>query len=59
VSAPRRSARLRTIEAWLWTGPVGHLLGGALDVLEALARYAIRRLLRRLRTPRAAAAREL
>jgi hypothetical protein len=58
VSAPRRSTRLRTIEAWLWTGPVGHLLGGALDVLEALARYAISRLLRRLRTPRASAARE-
>jgi hypothetical protein len=28
------------VETWLWTGPVGHLLGGALDLLGALARYA-------------------
>jgi hypothetical protein len=24
---------------WLWTGPVGHLVGGGLDFLVALARY--------------------
>jgi hypothetical protein len=26
-------------ETWLWTGPVGHLLGGALDFAGALAGY--------------------
>jgi hypothetical protein len=31
------------VETWLWTGPAGHLLGGALDVIEALARYALAR----------------
>lgn len=29
----------RRAEAWLWTGPLGHLLGGGLDVLGALASY--------------------
>ncbi|HEX5852867.1 MAG TPA: hypothetical protein VFY36_07235 [Solirubrobacteraceae bacterium] len=33
----------RRVETWLWTGPVGHLLGGALDFLQALARYAYAR----------------
>ncbi|HEX4116082.1 MAG TPA: hypothetical protein VHY18_09445 [Solirubrobacteraceae bacterium] len=28
------------LEAWLWTGPVGHLLGGSLDFAEALVSYA-------------------
>jgi len=31
----------RRAETWLWTGPIGHLLGGALDLIEALARYAL------------------
>jgi hypothetical protein len=26
----------------LWTGPLGHLLGGALDLVQALARHAWR-----------------
>jgi hypothetical protein len=30
----------RRLETWLWTGPVGHLLGGSLDFAGALARYA-------------------
>ncbi|HUB72544.1 MAG TPA: hypothetical protein VL979_00735 [Solirubrobacteraceae bacterium] len=34
--SPTRSARA---EAWLWTGPVGHFAGGALDLAGALARY--------------------
>jgi hypothetical protein len=34
---------LRHLEAWLWTGPAGHLLGGALDITAALARYALAR----------------
>jgi hypothetical protein len=38
--SPRRdSSPLRRAEGRLWTGPVGHLLGGALDFLEALARH--------------------
>jgi hypothetical protein len=32
---------LRTAETWLWTGPVGHLLGGSLDFLQALARFLV------------------
>jgi hypothetical protein len=39
----RTRYRARKLEARLWTGPVGHLLGGALDVLEALSRYALAR----------------
>jgi hypothetical protein len=31
--------RSQRVEAWLWTGPVGHLIGGALDFAEALLRY--------------------
>jgi hypothetical protein len=27
----------------LWTGPVGHLVGGALDFAQALARYLLAR----------------
>jgi hypothetical protein len=29
----------RRAETWLWTGPVGHLVGGGLDFLVAFARY--------------------
>jgi hypothetical protein len=39
----------RRIEARLWTGPAGHLVGGAADLAEALARYALARARRRLR----------
>ncbi|HTA12641.1 MAG TPA: hypothetical protein VK765_04400 [Solirubrobacteraceae bacterium] len=35
---PRRTARERAA-SWLLTGPLGHLAGGSLDVLEALVRY--------------------
>jgi hypothetical protein len=34
---------LRRAEARLWTGSSAHLLGGALDLLEAIARHAIAR----------------
>jgi hypothetical protein len=27
------------LEAWLWTGPLAHLLGGSLDLAGALLRY--------------------
>jgi hypothetical protein len=42
LPAPRPRATRRT-EAWLWTGPVGHLVGGSLDFAAALARYMLAR----------------
>jgi hypothetical protein len=36
----------RRAEEWLWTGPVGHFLGGALDFTQALARWARERYVR-------------
>jgi len=42
--SPARGPRSRTrAEAWLWTGPLGHLLGGLLDLSGALIRYALAR----------------
>jgi hypothetical protein len=41
-------ARLRTLEGRLWTGRTAHLVGGALDLGGALARYAWRRARERL-----------
>jgi hypothetical protein len=35
------------MEAWLWTGPIGHLIGGGLDFAQALARYLLARALGR------------
>ncbi len=29
----------RRLETWLWTGPVGHLLGGGLDVVQGVFAY--------------------
>lgn len=29
----------RRLETWLWTGPLGHLLGGGIDLCRALAGY--------------------
>jgi hypothetical protein len=34
------ASRARRLERWLWTGPIGHLVGGALDFAQALAHYA-------------------
>jgi hypothetical protein len=39
----RARAAARRFEAWVWTGPLGHLVGGALDLGEALARYGLSR----------------
>jgi hypothetical protein len=36
-------ARVRRLEAGLRTGRAAHLLGGSLDLLQALARYAFAR----------------
>jgi hypothetical protein len=37
---PRRGAAVhKRLETWLWTGPVGHFVGGALDLLQALVTY--------------------
>jgi hypothetical protein len=41
-SSPRPPASHRA-EVWLWTGPAGHLLGGSLDFVTALARYLLAR----------------
>jgi hypothetical protein len=35
----RHGAAARRFERRLWTGPAGHLVGGALDFGQALARY--------------------
>jgi hypothetical protein len=37
---PPPARHARRLETWLWTGPLGHLIGGTLDFAEALARYA-------------------
>ncbi|HEX4436581.1 MAG TPA: hypothetical protein VH061_07260 [Solirubrobacteraceae bacterium] len=39
-----RVTSLRRAEARLWTGPAAHLLGGTLDVLEALGKVGLARL---------------
>jgi hypothetical protein len=31
------------METWLWTGPLGHFVGGAFDLAEALARHGLAR----------------
>jgi hypothetical protein len=49
MKARRSSPLHRRAETWLWTGPVGHFAGGALDVAQALVSY--------LRTRRADGAR--
>jgi hypothetical protein len=37
---PVRARWIPSLEGWLWTGPIGHLLGGSLDFAEALVNYA-------------------
>jgi hypothetical protein len=39
MSAPRRRSPVQRAETWLWSGPVGHFAGSALDFTEALVRY--------------------
>jgi hypothetical protein len=46
-----RSALLR-LETWLWTGPLGHFVAGAIDWVTALARYGADRVLRARRRRR-------
>jgi hypothetical protein len=43
MSAWRGRAASRRLETWLWTGPLGHLVGGALDLGEALLRHGLAR----------------
>jgi hypothetical protein len=43
VSVPPIASRRRRAETWLWTGALGHLVGGALDFAQALSRYALAR----------------
>jgi hypothetical protein len=35
----RRSTLVRRFEAWLYTGPLGHLYGGLADWCELMGRY--------------------
>jgi hypothetical protein len=44
----RARASARRAETRFYTGPLGHLLGGGLDLLEAFARYALARARRRV-----------
>jgi len=39
VKLRRGVAPHRRLETWLWTGPIGHLVGGGLDLLQALIAY--------------------
>jgi hypothetical protein len=48
MSVRRKRRRRRRLETWLWTGPLGHLVGGALDLCEALLRYGLARARRAL-----------
>jgi hypothetical protein len=41
VNHMRRAPLRARAEAWLWTGPVGHLLGGGLDLAGAIFGYLI------------------
>jgi len=38
---------LRRAETWLWTGPIGHLVGGVLDWGEAMGAWGLRAARRR------------
>ncbi|HEY2631051.1 MAG TPA: hypothetical protein VGI26_01590 [Solirubrobacteraceae bacterium] len=38
-SMPFSARRAHRLETWLWTGPLGHLIGGTLDFAGALASY--------------------
>jgi hypothetical protein len=44
---------LGRLEGRLWTGPAGHLIGGTLDLLEALARHLLVRARQQLARRRA------
>ncbi|HKH79385.1 MAG TPA: hypothetical protein VJ996_05140 [Solirubrobacteraceae bacterium] len=43
AGAARDRAPHRPIETWLWTGPLGHLIGGGFDFGQALGRYLLAR----------------
>jgi hypothetical protein len=43
MPARRCQAALRRREAQLWTGRAAHLVGGTLDLLQAVARYGLAR----------------
>jgi len=52
MSAGSRQRPGGRLETWLWTGPLGHLLGGAADLAAALCGYGFRRARRALRRGR-------
>jgi hypothetical protein len=39
VRTHHRGSPQRRLETWLWTGPIGHFVGGGLDLLQALIAY--------------------
>jgi hypothetical protein len=43
MSVRSRPSPLERAETWLWTGPMGHLVGGTLDFVEALCRHLLAR----------------
>jgi len=43
VAGPGGSSTVRRLETWLWTGPPGHLIGGAIDFSVVLARALLAR----------------
>ncbi|MGH2902365.1 MAG: hypothetical protein ACRDK7_02040 [Solirubrobacteraceae bacterium] len=43
MTPPQPSPVIKRLETWLWTGPVGHFAGGALDFAQALASYLLAR----------------
>jgi hypothetical protein len=49
----RQQPARKRAETWLWTGPVGHLLGGAADLAAALLGYGLARARARVRRRRA------
>jgi hypothetical protein len=51
VSARRHHSLWRRAETWLWTGPAGHLVGGALDLVEAFVLYLVSRARARRESP--------
>jgi hypothetical protein len=48
ASARSRARSFRALETWLWTGPLGHLVGGLLDLAKAFALHLLARARERL-----------
>jgi hypothetical protein len=53
MKARHRAPLHRRVETWLWTGPLGHLVGGTLDVAQALIGFHANKRMRSTGKPRA------